>query len=385
MTLALVNPPAAAPLLTEACAAAQVLTFAMNCAFAERENEISCALSALVAGEHLLLLGPPGTGKSALTDAFAGAIGGDLFNMLFTRFTVPEEVFGPISLKGLENDEYSRVTAGYAPSAQVWFLDEIFKANSAILNSLLSSLNERTFVNGGKRTRIPLELCIGASNELPADDSLGALYDRFVARCWVSFIGDRDKLRALLVSGSAPRVTAKLTREAVAVLREAREQVDVTPVVDALLDIKDELAQKHGIVPSDRRWGKAVKFVQAQAVLAGRMVAEGDDLLILANCLWDKPEERAAIYGVISSRANPDLHRAMSIYDAAVEAFGSINFGEKDDTAWTRKAKPVAQALRDQLALTAPLKRSNRVVEIEDKLRAMLQKLLRANADRRDF
>jgi MoxR-like ATPase len=373
------------PTLASAAAEARALATDLCRAFVERDDEVACLLTALVAEEHVLLLGDPGTGKSAITNAFAGALGGDTFTLLLTRYTVPEEVFGPVSLRGLEADEYRRVTTGYAPEAQVWFLDEIFKANSAILNSLLTGLNERVFDNGGRRGAIPLEICIGASNELPQDDGLGALFDRFVLRRWVSYVKNRDSLRGLLLGGSRPRVTARLSTEALQVLRAAREQVDVEPVIDALLDIKDELSQKHGITPSDRRWGKAIKLIQAQAVLAGRTVATGDDLLVLADALWDRPEDRAAIYGLIAAKANPDLHAALAVYDAAVEQFGRVPWSEQDDAAWTRVVGPIGRALREQVMKIRGLKQTPQVTELGDKAQVMLDKVVKANAARRDF
>lgn len=373
------------PTLADAAAEARALGTDLARAFCERDAEIACLLTALVAEEHVLLLGDPGTGKSALTNAFAGALGAPTFTLLFTRYTVPEEVFGPVSLQGLERDEYRRVTTGYAPDAQVWFLDEIFKANSAILNSLLTGLNERVFDNGGRRSAIPLEICIGASNELAQDDSLGALSDRFVLRRWVSYVKDRDALRGLLLAGSKPRVTATLSREALTVLRAARAQVDVEPVIDAILDVKAELSAKHGIVPSDRRWGKAVKLVQAQAALAGRTVATGDDLLVLADALWDEPEERAAIYATIARMADPDLHSALVLYDVAVEQAGKIPWTERDDAAWTRTVGPIGRTLREMATKIDGLRQTAQVADLGAKVRGMLAKLVEENARRRDF
>lgn len=140
-------------------------------------------LLAAFCGEHLLLLGPPGTAKSELGRRLSAICGGaSFFERLLTRFSVPEELFGPLSMKGLENDQYVRQTEGYLPTATVAFIDEVFKANSAILNSLLTILNERLFDNGNQRIKVPLLCLVGASNELPESEELDALYDRFLLR-----------------------------------------------------------------------------------------------------------------------------------------------------------------------------------------------------------
>ncbi len=172
--------------------------------FKERSEEISGAFLAILSGEHVLFLGPPGTAKSLLTRKVCEAIeGGSLYYYLLTRFTTPDEIFGPLSLKALQQDEFSRRIEGYLPTAHIAFLDEIFKANSSILNSLLTILNERKFHNGLKVLDIPLLSVFGASNELPEkEESLEALYDRFLFRYFVSYVQDETNFKELIHGGA---------------------------------------------------------------------------------------------------------------------------------------------------------------------------------------
>lgn len=306
--------------------ALQALRAEMNAALYERAVEIDCVLTALLAGEHVLLLGPPGTGKSALVNVLAGALDTRSFAKLFTRFTTPEEVFGPYSLSGIKADRYERVVDGYLPTAEVAFLDEIFKANSAILNALLTILNERAFDNGTNRLKVPLEIAIGASNELPEDESLGALYDRFVLRRWVHPIRSRDNMRALLSGAGAPRVQARLTNGDLEELRALALEVVIPDVVmDLVLDLREVLAQQAGVEASDRRWVKAIKLLKAHAVLEGRAQVTADDLEILVDAMWDKPDERPAIYSVVLNTISPNAAQAVELRDAAFEQFSGLD------------------------------------------------------------
>tara|TARA_R110000824_G_scaffold23068_2_gene83341 strand:+ start:362 stop:1510 length:1149 start_codon:yes stop_codon:yes gene_type:complete len=300
---------------------------ALRGAFIERDEEVRCMMASLVAGVHLLLLGPPGTAKSAVANALSQALdGGRFFPVLLSKFSQPEEVFGPISISGLENDDYRRVTGGYLPESEIAFLDEIFKCNSAMLNGLLTVLNERSFRNGTKVEKIPLQLCIGASNELPEEgEGLEAFYDRFVLRRWVNPIADDDNFERLLLMNGEPSIDAPLLPADIETLRAAAKRVDIRSIVHMFTAVKNSLAREHGITASDRRWRSCVKVVQAVAALDGRTVAQPSDLLILADALWNKPEERAPIYGAIAALVAPDLAEALALLDAASEIRDSLN------------------------------------------------------------
>ena len=156
-------------------------------------TQVRLLLLAAMAGEHILLIGPPGTAKSEVGRRLSKLISGSYFERLLTRFSVPEELFGPLSMRALEDDKYVRQTRGYLPEAEVAFIDEIFKANSAILNTLLTLVNERLFDNGSTRVRVPLLTTVAASNELPESEELDALYDRFLVRRQVSQVSASGK------------------------------------------------------------------------------------------------------------------------------------------------------------------------------------------------
>jgi len=353
----------------------QALESALNTAFIERTAESASAIIALIAEEHMLMLGPPGTGKSAMANAISSAIGGELFNVLLTKFSVPEEVFGPISMKGLENDEYVRVTKGYLPQATVAFIDEIFKANSSILNSLLPGLNEREFSQGGKRKSIPLEVCFGASNELPEDDTLNALYDRFCLRHWVSYIKDRDARKKLLQMDGEPCIGVRLQLGDLEMLRDLRKQVILPEdVEESLLDICERLAEEVGVVVSDRRLRKSKKLIQANAIRNGRMIAEKGDLMVLANSLWLEPEQAPKVYGVVADCSSPALADALRILDAATEVFGGIDFKAESSVAVLADAN---REIRKMLGEVEALPQDDAIAGVAEKIKAMANQIAR--------
>src|SRR5437763_16460209 len=176
-------PPAPAlPVDTRLAARLQEAARVMDQHFLDKQEVIRLLLVSVVAGEHMLLVGPPGTAKSALVRTFAKLIDARYFEYLLTRFTEPNELFGPVDIRAFREGTDTGKTETMLPEAEIVFLDEIFKSNSAILNSLLNILNERKFSNGSKIMDVPLLSMFGASNEVPNDDNLAAIFDRFLLR-----------------------------------------------------------------------------------------------------------------------------------------------------------------------------------------------------------
>ncbi|WP_148266500.1 AAA family ATPase [Methanocella arvoryzae] len=272
--------------------------------FVERSTEITCSLLALLSGEHALFLGPPGTAKSMLARSLCEIIDGNYFYYLLTRFTTPEEVFGPLSLKALQADSFSRKTDGFLPDAHIAFLDEIFKANSSILNSFLTVLNERKFHNGRDVIDVPLVSLFGASNELPEDESLEALYDRFLFRCVVSPVREEASFRQMLF-GSAQDAGShhRISLADIRLLQEKAAGMPVDTDVEAIiLRARRELAAKQ-ITVSDRRWKKILGVLKVAAAASGRASVDRSMVLLLQHMAWDRPEQRADVRDLVISLA----------------------------------------------------------------------------------
>jgi len=321
---ATVPAPAAGP---ATCASWDELRNALVASFPERAGVIDSTLCALLAGEHAFYLGPAGTGKSALARAIAQAFGKVYFEHLLTKFTTPTEIFGEVNLPEWQaTGVYTRNTAGYAPEAEIWFLDEVWKGSSAIVNALLTALNERRFRNGGTLTALPLLTCIAASNELPEGEGLDPIYDRFLVRCEVGYIVEDDAWTRMV---EAPDPVAPVCALDLASEQAARAAV-VLPheVVLAARTISNAL-RKAGFVVSDRRWKRCMKLVQARAYLDGRKVAEADDLDILEHALWREPKERAAIARIIQEHVAPSGSACVAKLDEAKDMFSKLSADAK--------------------------------------------------------
>ena len=334
----------------------------MNRGIYEKNTEISLSLLAALAGESVILLGPPGVAKSMvarqLKTAFRDARS---FEYLMSRFSTPDEIFGPVSIQKLKtSDTYERAVEGYLPTADVVFLDEIWKAGPAIQNTLLTVINEKIFRNGNREIHLPLKLLVAASNELPAKgEGLEALWDRFVIRIESRPIKLEKNFRAMLLeshadfsrstrvlghadfadnadfsgsmgkSGSTDFSDLKITAEEYAEWAEKICKIGVKEeVLDAISAIRkslravnvDEAAERRNIYVSDRRWKNIVRLLRTSAFMQDREEVDICDLLPIYHCLWQEPEERDAIRSiVIRALFAPFAERLVEMKNALVE------------------------------------------------------------------
>jgi MoxR-like ATPase len=284
-------------------------------AFVGKDEIIDVLAVALVAGEHVFLLGPPGTAKSAIVQELARRIEGRVFDYLLTRFTEPNELFGPFDIRRLREGDLVTNTEGMLPEASLVFLDELLNANSAILNSLLMVLNERVFRRGRETRALPLLMVVSASNHLPEDSSLAALFDRFLLRVRCDNVAD-DRLADVLTAGwrldrrnGKPAATIHI--DDVRRLQAALAEVNLTAVQPAYVDVVCRLRQA-GIAVSDRRAVKLQRLLAASALVCGRMQANTSDLWVL-RYIWDTEEQREVIGAIVQTaleRATDDERRA---------------------------------------------------------------------------
>jgi len=347
----------------------------LSASLIERGEEIDLVLTALVANEHVLLVGPPGCAKSLLLDSILARTGGSKFSILLTKFTVPEECFGPVSLTGLKEDKYIRITMGKLPEADYAFLDEIFKASSAILNTLLKILNERTFDAGDGVIRIvPLKLAVAASNEWPSPETgkeLSALFDRFVLRRSVSPIRSQaGRQRLLWANDHTPKVSITLSRDEVEHARRTAHSLRwSSEAKEALEAILRELARE-GIQPGDRRQFKTVGVIRAFAYLAGATEVQPEHIEIAASTLWDDPHEQPhKVAQVIAKIANPT---GMRVTQLLLEIEQVITTCDVRNLADAAKAAAKLSEIDKQLA---GLRGNGRLDQARTYLKEQLRKL----------
>ncbi|MCM1109133.1 MAG: AAA family ATPase [Clostridium sp.] len=287
----------------------KILLSKLNDKLFEREQVVALSFLTAVCGESIFFLGPPGVAKSMIALRFKDVFkDGTSFEYLMSRFSTPDEIFGPVSISRLKDeDSYERVTQGYLPDATVVFLDEIWKAGPSIQNALLTVLNEKTFRNGRKLMQLPLQLTVAASNELPAEgEGLEALWDRFLVRCMVGGIRRADLFNRMVAGENTSTCDIpsdeRFTTEQLEQWRNNAQLVElpgeifsfIHKVRSALLTFVKEPGTKGSGTPlyvSDRRWKKIVGLLRMSAFLCGSSRVRLTDMMLLLHCLWDDPSQ----------------------------------------------------------------------------------------------
>jgi MoxR-like ATPase len=312
----------------------------LNKLFQEREEVIHGMALSILSGNNMLLLGPPGTAKSMTVRAWKDRVTGasNYFEYLLTKFSTPEEIFGTFSLKALEEDRYTRITTNKLPEANFGFLDEIFKCNSGLLNSMLTVLNERVFYNDGKPHKIPLLAVIAASNETPEEeDGLAALYDRFLLKFTVKPIQEDSNFMRMLTAEFNKKPEATISfKEIQGAIKEV-ETVEVNEgMVGVMLKIRRALAQR-GIAVTDRTFNTAMKIVKAEAYLSGREEVIEGDFSVLRHVLWTDPKDEREVWGIILNVVSPGTGEILDTYERALETYNKVaneeNKNKKTDMA----------------------------------------------------
>ena len=318
----------------------------LTCRFINRQDEIQLAVTALISNSNFLMFGDPGTAKSQLSEAFASAFGFNrsasspddrYFRTQLTKFSTPEDLFGPVSIKGIKSDVFRRVTDRTLADCGFAFVDEIFKANEAILNSLLGVLEERIYINGPDVMSLPLTMVIAASNELPKPGGpLRAVYDRFTLRKHVLPLTSESDLVALakmkLKHSTNPTTIHTTTMDEVNTVRAVLDDVVVPDdVIHSVITARKQIQNNHDIAVSDRAFCNAFDLIKATALLKGNSVATTADVTMLADSWWKIPEDRGPIATELMKVVSTDLVEGMELFDAAVELFNTIDLKNPTD------------------------------------------------------
>jgi MoxR-like ATPase len=327
----------------------------------ERETLVELVALAAVAQEHVLIIGAPGTAKSEAVRRISKATGGEYFEYLLGRFTEPSEIFGPVDLRKLREGIVETEISGMLPEAEIAFLDEIFLGSTAILNTLLGILNERVFRRGHTRIKVPLRVCVGASNALPTDESLAAFADRFLVRLFVEPIAD-PMLENLLEGGWD---LAKKDFSHAAQIEDIDNLAQMVSTVD-LSKIRPQIAQavrilrSVGINISDRRAVKMQSLIASAAILDGRTSAELSDLWTLIYAVPTHEQQtlaRDSLHELLAETENRTLPfaaedaslgvlaRAARLVNLAEETLQNRPPESENEDAWKLKIEGIAREI----------------------------------------
>jgi len=296
----------------------------------ERTDEVTGLLLALLTRKHIMLVGPGGTAKSLTIRLVTNAIdGASYWDYQFNKYSTPEDVFGPPSIKALQEGTFRRITTNRLPEAHFALADEVFEANASILNALRKIMNERLFENDGGNQKVPLEVLMAGTNLIPTEETLAALYDRFLLRYKLGYIAETANFLAMLkgpkgFEAFAARMTVRMTLDEIHEAQDDVRQVSIPEaILEAIATIRATLGQQ-GVIASDRRWNESTEVIKAKAWLQGRAEAKMDDLGVLVDILWADPQHKGLVQSIVLEVANPLLKRAEEQHDAVQVAWSNL-------------------------------------------------------------
>jgi len=317
----------------------------------ERDAEIHGITLGILSGTNVLLLGQPGIAKSMIVNYYSSLISGAVvFSTMLNQFSTPEELAGPFSLKGLENDQYIRNTSGRLPEADFGFIDEVYKGNTGVANFLLTMMNERIFYNNGIATKVPLISMVGASNELPEDgDDLEAMLDRFVIKFLTKPIAETSNFLKMLDLQPLEHEPI-LSLEEIHAAKNDIPKVELDDTSKKLLAALRTLIDGDGLYVSDRTYMTIRNILKAEAFFNGKAAVSESDFDILQHCLWSDPNHRKTIYGHILTKINPDKNKIDTLFEAATDLYAEFLELDQQDPQLSKHALEKANKLKNAKA-----------------------------------
>ncbi len=352
----------------------------LNQELLERKKEIHTSILALLARKHHFQIGPPGTAKSLLVTRLIARISGldndEYFHWLLTRYSTPEEIFGPPNLPDLREGIYRRNTSGKLPVAKIVFLDEIFKGNSSILNANLTAMNERKFLNGDDDCNIPLISLFAASNELPEGEELNALWDRLHFRHEITPINASSSFVKMLSCPMENDPKSIISLEEVYTCHDLVDKVTIDDSVYEALNTLRTTLKEHGVEATERRWVESLGIIRAEAFLNGREIVDIEDIRPLMHVLWSDMDQRKTVTRHVLELANPvdkEAQELLDIIKGIEKEFQKVTKDADNHKAIAKQAVEAhgrLQKVKQELdALTVTASESGRKSEILDEVK----------------